>query len=328
MKYSLAIIHEAPAAPGSIRMGHPEDAEREAGSGAVAPPRRFAWLRLLRVHHWLKNLLLGVPYLTAQAWTHPGAARAAGLGFVAFSLVASATYVLNDLTDVAFDRAHAAKRHRPLAAGTIGTAAALAVAALFGIAGILLAWQVGTAFLGVLVAYVVLTSLYTRHLKRVALLDVVALAGLWTLRLAAGAAAIAVDLSAWLLSFGAFLFMSLSLVKRAAELHTATGDTLPGRGYRRRDLPVLEGFGIATGVVSVLVLALFVDSTPAELHYPHHERLWLMCPAIWYWLGRVWLITGRGEMHHDPIVFSLRDRASWVALAAVAAAWAAALVRF
>ena len=296
---------------------------RDPGSG----PPRLAWLRLLRVHHWLKNALLGVPYLTAQAWTDPAAAPRLLLGIGAFSLLASATYILNDLTDVAFDRAHVAKKHRPLAAGTIGVAAALMVAVLLGLGGVALAWAVGLRFVGVLAAYVALTVLYSRRLKRVALLDVLALTGLWTLRLVAGAAAIRVDLSAWLLSFGAFLFLSLSLVKRCAELRACEAQRLPGRGYERGDLATLEIFGIATGVVSVLVLALFVDSTPAEQHYAHHERLWLMCPAIWFWLGRVWLITARGQMHHDPVVFSLRDPPSWAAFAAVAVVWTAALVR-
>ena len=145
-------------------------------------------------------------------------------------------------------------------------------------------------------------------------------------QLVAGAAAIHVELSVWLLSFGAFLFLSLSLVKRCAELLASTHEQPPGRGYRRGDLGVLQAFGIGTGVVSVLVLALFVDSSAAGLHYPHPARLWLMCPAIWYWLGRIWLITGRGQMHHDPIVFSLRDRPSWAAFLAVAVVWAAALV--
>ncbi len=292
--------------------------------------RRFPWLRLLRVHHWLKNLLLGVPLLTAQAWAQPAAVRRLALGFLAFSLVASATYVVNDLADAGFDRAHPAKRDRPLAAGTIGAAPALAVAGLLGLAGLVGAWFVGGEFLAVLAAYVALTTLYTRLLKRLALLDVLALGALWTLRIVAGAAAIRVELSVWLLSFGAFLFLSLSLVKRCAELHEATaapGLYLPGRGYRRADLPALQAFGIATGAVSVLVLALFVDSTAAQLHYPHHARLWLICPAIWFWLGRIWLLTGRGEMHHDPIVWSLRDPPSWAAFAAVAAVWTAALVR-
>jgi 4-hydroxybenzoate polyprenyltransferase len=326
VEYSPGIIHEAPAAPGSNRMANPPGTERTPGPAAEARAPRFAWARLLRLHHWLKNLLLGIPYLTAQAWEQPGALWHTVLGFVAFSLVASASYVLNDLADVAFDRAHAVKRHRPLAAGTIGVAAALAAAALIAAGGLALAFLVGMRFLSVLLAYVALTTLYTRRLKRVALLDVLALAALWTLRLVAGAAAIDVELSVWLLSFGAFLFLSLSLVKRCAELGASPLEQPAGRAYRRADLAVLQAFGVATGVVSVLVLALFVDSSAAEMHYPHHARLWLLCPAIWFWLGRIWLMTGRGEMHHDPIVFSVRDPASWAAFAAVAVVWASALV--
>jgi len=307
-------------------MAQPGTGADAASEATGAAPAWTRWPRLLRLHHWLKNLLLGIPYLTAQAWAQPGAARELGLGIASFSLVASATYVLNDLSDIAVDRAHAEKRHRPLAAGTVGAGAALALAALAGLAGVGLALGRGTAFVATLVAYALLTTLYTHRLKRIAILDVLALAGLWTLRLVAGAAAIRVELSAWLLSFGAFLFLSLSLVKRCAELEASTGEALPGRGYARRDLPTLQAFGIATGVVSVLVLALFVDSTPAEQHYPHHARLWLLCPVVWFWLGRIWLMTGRGEMHHDPIVFSLRDRPSWLALAALVAVWAAALV--
>ena len=328
MEYFRRIIHEARASPPASRM--PETLSPGAAPAGGDGPRhgRYAWLRLLRLHHWLKNVLLAVPFLTAQAWSRPGALAGLGLGFVAFSLVASASYVLNDVADLAHDREHAAKRHRPLAAGLIGVGPALAVAALLGGAGLLVAWRVGVPFLATLLVYSALTTLYTRRLKRVALLDVLALAGLWTLRLVAGAAAIHVELSVWLLSFGASLFLSLSLVKRCAELAAAAGEPsrrLPGRGYERRDLGALQAFGVATGVVSVLVLAMFVDSTAAQLRYPHHERLWLACPAIWFWLGRIWLETARGSMHHDPVVFSLRDRASWAALGAIAVVWAAAL---
>jgi 4-hydroxybenzoate polyprenyltransferase len=297
-----------------------------ATAGAAA--RRYPWLRLLRLHHWVKNLLLAVPLLTAQAWSRPGALAALALGFLAFCLVASASYVLNDVADLSHDREHAAKRHRPLAAGDVGLLPAIAVAALVGVAGLAAAGVVGRSFLATLLAYAVLTTLYTRRLKRVALLDVLALAALWMLRLAAGAAAIHVELSVWLLSFGGAVFLSLSLVKRCAELQAAPGEAarrLPGRGYERRDLAALQAFGIATGVVSVLVLALFVDSSAAQLRYPHHARLWLACPVVWFWLGRIWLETARGGMHHDPLVFSLRDPASWAALGAIALVWAAAL---
>ncbi len=328
MEYWLPVI-EARTAPVPRRMQQREITPISAAAaddGAEA--YRHPWLRLLRLHHWAKNVLLIVPFLAAQAWVRPMAFAALALGMLAFSLVASATYVLNDLADVAFDRAHAVKRHRPLAAGSIGPVPALIAAALLALAGLGAAALVGSAFLVTLLAYVALTTLYTRRLKRVALLDVLALAGLWTVRLVAGAAAIQVALSAWLLSFGAFLFLSLSLVKRCAELEAHGGrpdEPLPGRGYVRADLSTLASFGISTGIVSVLVLALFVDSTSAQLRYPHHERLWLVCPPMWFWLCRIWLETARGRMHHDPLVFSLRDSASWAALAAVALAWALAL---
>jgi 4-hydroxybenzoate polyprenyltransferase len=288
------------------------------------------WLRLLRPHQWAKNALLGVPYLTAQAWQRPGAGILLALAVLAFSLVASATYILNDLADTAFDRAHAAKKSRPLAAGTVRPAPALALAAALVAAGLALGWRVGAPFVAVLLAYIAITTLYTRALKRRALLDVLGLGTLWVLRLVAGAAAIDVVLSAWLLSFGAFLFLSLSLVKRCAELHAAAtprGERLPGRGYRGEDLPMLQAWGVATGAVAVLVLALFVDSSSAQLRYARPEALWLVCPCLWFWLGRIWLKTGRNEMHHDPLVFSLRDPASWATLAAIAAVWIAAVVR-
>jgi 4-hydroxybenzoate polyprenyltransferase len=304
----------------------PSVADDPSQPAATRP--RYAWLRLLRLHHWLKNVLLGVPFLTAQAWSQPGAWRELLLGALSFSMVASASYIVNDLADIRFDRAHASKRRRPLAAGTVGIPAALSVAMLLAAGGLGLAWLVGQEFLTVLCGYVLLTTLYTRVLKRIALLDVLALSGLWTLRLLAGATAIHVELSVWLLSFGAFLFLSLSLVKRCAELRATTcppGTLVPGRGYAPADLPVLEAFGIATGIVSVLVLALFVDSSAAELRYPHHARLWLTCPPVWFWLGRIWLTTARGDMHEDPVVFSLRDPASWAAFAVVAVVWAAAL---
>jgi 4-hydroxybenzoate polyprenyltransferase len=328
VEYFRRIIHEARATPPASRMPPTVPSSEQPAAGDAGARPAYPWLRLLRLHHWLKNVLLAVPFLTAQAWSRPGALAALGLGFLAFSLVASASYVFNDLADIAHDREHAVKRHRPLAAGAIGTGPALLVAAVIAVAGLAVARQVGGAFLATLLVYAALTTLYTRRLKRIALLDVLALAGLWTLRLVAGAAAIHVELSVWLLSFGASIFLSLSLVKRCAELAVAAGESahrLPGRGYERRDLGALQALGIATGVVSVLVLAMFVDSTAAQLRYPHHERLWLACPAIWFWLGRIWLETARGAMHHDPVVFSLRDPASWAAFAAVAAVWAAAL---
>jgi hypothetical protein len=160
---------------------------------------------------------------------------------------------------------------------------------------------------------------------------VLALAALWVLRLVAGAAIVQVLLSTWLLSFGAFLFLSLGLVKRCSELRAsplAPDVAVPGRAYRGVDLPALQVWGISTGAAAVVVLALFVDSTSALARYTHPERLWLVCACVWFWLGRVWLLTGRGDMHHDPIAFALRDPASWATFAVVVLAWTAALLPY
>jgi 4-hydroxybenzoate polyprenyltransferase len=202
----------------------------------------------------------------------------------------------------------------------------VAVAALAAALGLAIA--VSHEFFWMVVFYLTLTGAYSIELKEHIVLDVLTLSLLYTVRILAGSVAAGVSTSSWLLAFSAFIFFSLALVKRCAELAAAAGEPsrrLPGRGYERRDLAALQAFGIATGVVSVLVLAMFVDSTAAQLRYPHPERLWLACPAIWYWLGRVWLETARGAMHHDPVVFSLRDRPSWAAFATVAVVWAAAL---
>ena len=294
-------------------------------------PGLIAWLRLLRVHHWVKNTLLAVPYLMAHAWVEPRAFNKLLVSFFTFSLVASASYILNDIADISFDRLHVDKASRPLASGRIKAPIALFVAMLLAFLGGFGAWLVSTDFLLVVILYAVLTTVYTRLLKRLALLDVMALASLWALRLWAGAVAIGVELSVWLLSFGGFLFFSLAIVKRCAELQAGTLPSdvvLPGRGYARRDLLTLQIFGMATSIMSVLVLALFVDSSSAQLRYLHHERLWFICPVLWFWLGRIWLMTGRGQMHHDPITYSLTDRVSWAAFLALSLIWVSALLAF
>jgi len=297
-------------------------------AGELRPSFARLWLRLLRVRHWVKNALVFVPYLTAHAWSRPEALLPLIGAWWSLSCVASATYVLNDLSDLAHDRAHVAKRLRPLASGAIRVGPALGVATLLSAVGAGAAWAVSPRYAAILLLYAVLTLIYTRLLKRVALLDVLVLAALWVLRLVAGAVAIRVDLSMWLLSFGAFLFLSLSLVKRAAELQAYHGPAerlLPGRGYARQDLPAVLGLGIATGTVSVLVLALFVDSTVAQHEYLHHERLWLLCLPMWFWLARIWLVTSRGAMHHDPIEYSVRDPASLMSLGVILTIWLSAL---
>lgn len=271
-------------------------------------------LRLMRLHHWVKNSLVLIPLVTSFSLADQNRVQLSLWAFLAFSLIASATYIANDLIDLPHDRQHIKKRLRPLAAGDVSVMVAVLWALVLMTAGGVIAYQVSQAFLASLVSYIVLTLVYSRFLKTQPLLDVMALVALWNLRLLAGALAIGVGLSVWLLSFGAFLFLSLSLLKRATELRATTQapqETLPGRGYCKEDLQWLEPLGLAAAVAATVVLALFVDSSGAQWRYPHPERLWLLCPAIFYWQLRLWFKMHRGVMHHDPVSFSLKDRASW-----------------
>lgn len=292
----------------------------------AASPR--AWWRALRPHQWLKNLLLFLPLLAAHHWNDTAALGATALAWVAFSLCASGTYVVNDLLDLDADRRHPRKRERPFASGALQLwQGMLAAPLLVGTAFALSAWRLPPVFALALATYAVLTLAYSTGIKRVPMLDVIALAALYTLRLLAGAAATGVPVSFWLLSFSMFLFLGLAMLKRYAELHDLRerrGDAVAGRGYSVDDLPLVRTLGTASGLVSVLVLALYIDSTAGEALYRHPDRLWLLCPMLLYWVARAWLVAQRGDMHDDPVVFAARDPVSWL-LAALAAgvAWMA-----
>jgi 4-hydroxybenzoate polyprenyltransferase/phosphoserine phosphatase len=278
------------------------------------PPIAKTWIRALRIHQWAKNVLLGVPVLTAHAFTFPAIAEIAA-AFTAFSLIASATYLLNDLLDLVSDRHHPRKCKRPFAAGDIGLASGiLGMIALFG-AGFSLAVQLSDHFLFTLLAYLGLTISYSFYFKRIVLIDVLLLASLYTIRIVAGAYAIEVPLSSWLLAFSMFIFLSLALVKRCTELmamQRLSRETMKGRDYHVSDYPMLSAMGVAAGYISILVLALFISSPESVSKYTYPVLLWLLCPLMAYWVSRLWLKTSRGEMHDDPLIFSLKDQASWI----------------
>ncbi|MGB4335899.1 MAG: UbiA family prenyltransferase [Chromatiaceae bacterium] len=278
------------------------------------PPRAPALWRALRIHQWAKNLLLFLPLLAAHQVGDGAQLLAAGLAFLAFGLTASAVYLLNDLLDLSADRRHPSKCRRPFAAGTLPLAWGLLLAPLLllGAAAISGLW-LPAPFGAVLVGYFLLASAYSFALKRLPILDVMTLAALYTLRVIAGAAAVAIWPSFWLLAFSLFLFLSLALVKRYAELDglQARGDlTAAGRGWHVDDLPLIGGLGTAAGLAAVLVLALYIDSEPARRLYQLPEALWLLTPLLLYWVSRLWFKTHRSEMHEDPVVFALRDKVS------------------
>jgi 4-hydroxybenzoate polyprenyltransferase len=284
-----------------------------------------ALLRLARPHQWVKNLLVLVALVTSHRWGDPAALASVLRMVAAFCLVASAVYAVNDVLDRAADAAHPGKRHRPVASGAVSPATAIGFAIALAAAGFVIAWPAGAAAVGALIAYAGVSLAYCTVLKRLLWTDVVALAALYVLRVVAGAWAIPVEPSPWLLAFAGFVFASLASLKRYADLRAFDGDALPGRAYRRDDARVVLAVGAAAGVVAVLVLALYANSPDVRALYDHPQWIWLLCPLLLYWLARMWTLAHRAAVDADPIVFALRDPASWAVAGGFVAAVALAL---
>ncbi|MEP6690957.1 MAG: UbiA family prenyltransferase [Gemmatimonadaceae bacterium] len=270
--------------------------------------------RALRPQQWVKNLLVYVPLLAVVSNARASAFILTTLAFVSFSMIASSVYLLNDLLDLSSDRRHPRKRLRPFAAGTVPIQKGIVLIPVLLAGGFFIALLVSPAFLGVMLLYALLTLLYSLLFKRIVLLDTLVLAGLYTLRILAGAAAIAVVPSVWLLSFSMFLFLSLALAKRHCELmemdDSPTGHGIPGRGYRSDDLVILISQGIASGYSAVLVLAMYVNSDAVREQYRHPEIIWLICPLVLYWINKLWLNSQRRQIYDEPIVWAIRNRVS------------------
>lgn len=284
-----------------------------AGIFPREPANWRTWLKALRLHQWLKNVLVFVPLLAAHKLLQPIALVQTLAAFVIFGVCASGVYVLNDLLDLGADRAHPRKRKRPFASGQLPLATGLVVAPLLTIVAFVAAYALAPRFALVLLGYYILTLAYSFYLKRIAMLDVLVLAGLYTLRIIAGGAAIEVGLSFWLLALSVFLFLSLALVKRYTEVVAPPSngyEQVEGRGYATSDASLLASLGGTSGYLSVLVLALYIDSTASAALYRHPQWLWLMCPLLLYWISRVWIIAHRGAMNDDPVVFAVTDNVS------------------
>ncbi|NBB81454.1 MAG: UbiA family prenyltransferase [Verrucomicrobia bacterium] len=271
-----------------------------------------AYLKAIRPHQWMKNALVALPMLAAHQLDGPSV-MASMLAFLAFSMVASSVYIVNDLLDLNADRAHPRKRQRPFAAGRIPIASGTWMAAALLATGMGVAAFLGPAFLGVMLGYYALTTAYSVYLKRRIIVDICVLAGLYTVRIVAGSAATDVPLSVWLLAFSIFFFLSLAAVKRQAELVDSAKQgrlKATGRGYHVTDLPIISMISISAGYVAVLVLALYVNSPAVTVLYSHPEALWGVCTVLLYWITRTVLLTHRGAMHDDPLVYAARDRIS------------------
>jgi len=273
--------------------------------------------KILRLHQWVKNLLLFVPVITAHRFAEPSVWQKSLLAFFAFSFVASGTYIVNDLLDLNSDRAHPRKKHRPFASNAVPISVGFMMAPALIFLGLAVAWTLGQSFFLVLCGYLVLTLIYSSKLKRLLLWDVVILSSLYTLRIFAGSAASGIIVSSWLLAFSLFIFMSLAIAKRVSELKLnppAPGTVVSGRGYQAVDIEALSNLGASSGFISVLVFALYVTSSEVNQFYRHPQTLWFVCPLILYWISRIWILSGRGELHDDPIVFAITDRMSYLVL--------------
>jgi len=280
-----------------------------------------ALIRSLRPSHWTKNALLFAPLIFAHATGDGAAVRGTALAFLAFCCTASAMYLINDLRDLAFDRAHPTKRKRELAAGNLQPAAAMIAAVVLLIAGVAVAFAVSVELVSYLAAYATLALAYSLWLKRRVFLDVLALSALWTIRVLAGGAAAHREVSDWLLALSVFLFVSLALLKRYSDLGLLDAQStalVPGRGYAAGDRDLVRSMGVTSGYLAVLVLALYLNSPEVVRLYSAPRLLWLACPLLLYWIAHLWFLAHRGAIEEDPMMVALRDPASYVVGALIA----------
>jgi 4-hydroxybenzoate polyprenyltransferase len=300
---------------------------------SLSPSLWISLARSLRAQQWTKNLLIFVPLLTSHRIVEPEVAIHGLLMFLAFNLASSAAYIANDLLDREADRQHPQKRLRPFASGDAAVWSGLVAAPILLLAALAISLALPPGALLVLAAYGTLSLCYSLFLKQRVLLDVFALSVLYTLRIVAGHESTGVVYSAWLLSFSMFIFLSLALAKRVSELHNLRDRGLQaadhsesrgerrldgaiqrerfrfavGRGYHTGDLEQLNAFGVSSGFIAALVLALYINSSAVVPLYSRPLLLWLLCPMILYWICRIWILASRGEMKEDPIAFAVRD---------------------
>jgi 4-hydroxybenzoate polyprenyltransferase len=282
---------------------------------SLAPlPGGFKAVRkALRVHQWAKNALIFVPVAAAHKMGDTTVLLQSFMAFAAFSLCASSVYLLNDMLDLEADRQHHSKCHRPFAAGQLSLLFGIIAAPVLLALALVISYFLPVKFLAVLGGYYIVTLAYSFMLKQVVMIDVLTLAGLYTVRIVAGAAATDIPLSFWLLMFSIFIFLSLAIVKRYAELFVMRQQgklKAKGRGYQVEDLALLQSLGGASGYLSILVLALYVNSPEISVMYKHPKVVWAIVPIMLYWVSRIWMQTHRGNMHDDPLVYALKDRVS------------------
>jgi len=272
-------------------------------------------LKMLRAHQWLKNTLIAVPVVLSHEYFNIGMMLDCIIAFISYSAAASAIYIVNDFFDLALDRRHPTKRNRPFASGLLSMRFGMVSVVVLLAISFTFAAMLPILFFGVLCAYLVATTAYSLSIKRMLLLDVLMLAGLYTMRILGGAAATGIDVSFWLLAFSTFFFLSLALVKRYVELRSSAlvpGERIAGRGYRAEDQEIVAQAGMASAFSSALVLALYIDSDAVRELYSKPWMVWPLAPIVLYLTMRIWILARRDELQDDPVVFIARDWRSQV----------------
>ena len=271
---------------------------------------------MLRCHQWVKNLLLFVPVLAAHQLLHLPVILNVFYAFLIFCLCCSGVYIVNDLLDLENDRKHFKKRLRPFASGALPLKWGFVLGPSLLLLSFVLSLFLPFNFSITLLAYLMITSVYSWYVKQKAIMDIIVLACLYTIRIIAGGSASDIFVSPWLLAFSLFMFLSLACVKRVSELKLNTDriSLVAGRGYTPEDMPIISQFGTSSGFISVLVLALYINANALEHLYARPWMIWLCCPFILYWIARIWLFTQRGLMEQDPVLFAVKDKISYFIL--------------
>lgn len=278
-------------------------------------------LKQIRVHQWVKNILVFVPIVASHQVMQVGLLEKAFYAFISFSFMASAIYVFNDIVDLSADRIHPSKKSRPLASGKLSVGSVTGVGVAIAVAGLWLAYNSSLDLFKLLFIYAALNLSYSFYLKKQPILDVMLLSSFYALRILAGGYATDIPPSPWLLAFSMFIFTSLALVKRVSELKALTQSQVERaskKDYRVDDLQILNIFGVTTGSLAILVLALYVNNPDVHSLYPSPNWLWLLCACLFYWLARTWLKANRGEIKDDPVVAAIRDPGSYLVFLAAA----------
>jgi len=305
----------------AILVNVPRGVLRQAGSTVEIehvfddrPPLWRAFLKAVRPHQWLKNILIFVPVITSHGLGDTFIVQQALLAFVGFSLVTSSVYLLNDLLDLPADRRHPRKRFRSLASGDLPIPIAVFATPVLIAAGIVVSFLLPPMFHFILLLYFLTTFAYSFYLKQIVIVDVLVLAGLYTVRILAGHAATGIPHSLWLLLFSMFFFFSLALIKRYSELESFKREQrteVLGRGYVIGDREQIGILGSASGYIAALILALYITSDSVIPLYGRPYMLWLLIPLMIYWISRIWLLAHRGKVHDDPVIFALKDPVSY-----------------